>query len=122
MGDVLAGVVAETETIAREALKLIEVEYKVLKPLTDPEHALDTNANKIHPNGNLLSETIINRGEVESAIKEADYISTGVYHTQRIEHGYMETECSIARTTENGVEVLSQGQGIYDDQKQKSTA
>ena len=30
----------------------------------------------------------------------------------------METECSIARTTENGVEVLSQGQGIYDDQKQ----
>ena len=118
LGDVLAGVVAETETIAREALKLIEVEYKVLKPLTDPEHALDTNANKIHPNGNLLSETIINRGEVESAIKEADYISTGVYHTQRIEHGYMETECSIARTTENGVEVLSQGQGIYDDQKQ----
>lgn len=118
VGDVLAGVVAETETIAREAAKLIEVEYKVLKPLTDPEHALDSDANKIHPKGNLLSETIINRGEVEKAVNKADYISTGVYYTQRIEHGYMETECSIARTTENGVEVLSQGQGIYDDQKQ----
>ena len=118
LGDVLAGVVAETETIAREALKLIEVEYEVLKPLTDPEKALDHNANKIHPEGNLLSETIIDRGEVETAIKAADYISTGVYHTQRIEHGYMETECSIARTTENGVEVLSQGQGVYKDQKQ----
>jgi aldehyde oxidoreductase len=118
LGDVLAGVVAETETIAREALKLIEVEYEILKPLTDPEKALDTDANKIHPKGNLLSETIIDRGEVETAIKAADYISTGVYHTQRIEHGYLETECSIARTTENGVEVLSQGQGIYEDQKQ----
>ena len=35
-----------------------------------------------------------------------------------IEHGYLETECSIARTTETGVEVLSQGQGVYEDQKQ----
>ena len=67
LGDVLAGVVAETETIAREALKLIEVEYEVLKPLTDPEKALDPDANKIHPEGNLLSETIINRGEVETS-------------------------------------------------------
>ncbi|MEJ2105155.1 MAG: molybdopterin-dependent oxidoreductase, partial [Ignavibacteriaceae bacterium] len=118
VGDVLAGVVAETETIAREALTLIEIEYEVLKPLTDLEKALDPDANKIHPNGNLLSETIIDRGEVEKALSEADYISEGIYHTQRIEHGYLEPECSIARTTKNGVEVLSQGQGIYDDQKQ----
>ena len=118
VGDVLAGVVAETETIAREAVKLIEVEYEVLKPLTDPEQALNSDAKKIHPKGNLLSETIINRGEVETAIEEADYISTGVYYTQRIEHGYMETECSIARTKYDGVEVLSQGQGVYEDQKQ----
>ena len=118
VGDVIAGVVAETEAIAREAVKLIEVEYEVLKPLTDPELALDPDANKIHPKGNLLSETIINRGEVETALKQADFISTGVYHTQRIEHGYMETECSIARTKDDGVEVLSQGQGVYEDQKQ----
>ena len=118
LGDVLAGVVAETEKIAREAVKLIEVDYEVLKPLTDSEKALDADANKIHPNGNLLSETIINRGEVEKALVESDYISEGVYYTQRIEHGYLEPECSIARTTEDGVEVLSQGQGVYDDQKQ----
>lgn len=118
VGDVLAGVVAETENIAREAVKLIEVEYEVLKPLTDPEHAMDPGVNKIHPKGNLLSETVINRGEVAAAIKQADFISTGVYYTQRIEHGFMETECSIARTKDDGVEVLSQGQGVYEDQKQ----
>ncbi len=118
VGDVIAGVVAETEAIAREAVKLIEIEYEVLKPLTDPEKAQNSDVNKIHSKGNLLSETIINRGEVETALKEADHISTGVYYTQRIEHGYMETECSIARTKEDGVEVLSQGQGVYEDQKQ----
>ncbi|NCS87975.1 MAG: selenium-dependent xanthine dehydrogenase [Ignavibacteria bacterium CG2_30_36_16] len=118
VGDVIAGVVAETEAIARCSVKLIEVEYEVLKPLTDMEQALTPGAHKIHPKGNLLSETIINRGEVEAAINGAEYVSKGVYYTQRIEHGFMETECSIARTTENGVEVLSQGQGIYEDQKQ----
>jgi selenium-dependent xanthine dehydrogenase len=118
VGDVLAGVVAESEKIAREAVKLIEIKYEVIKPLTDPEKALDADAIKIHPIGNLLSETIIDRGEVKKALSEADYISEGVYHTQRIEHGYLEPECSIARTTENGIEVLSQGQGVYDDQKQ----
>jgi selenium-dependent xanthine dehydrogenase len=118
VGDVIAGVVAESESIARDAVKLIDVEYEVLRPLTDPEKALNFDVNQIHPGGNLLSETIINRGEAEKAINEADYISTGVYQTQRIEHGFMETECSIARTTENGIEVLSQGQGVYEDQKQ----
>ena len=118
VGDVITGVVAESEEIAREAVKLIQVEYEVLKPLTDPELALNIDVPKIHPKGNLLSETILNRGDVEKAIEDADYISTGVYNTQRIEHGFMEPECSIARTTELGVEILSQGQGIYDDQKQ----
>ena len=102
VGDVIAGVVAESEEIAREAVKLIEVEYEVLKPLTDPELALNSDVHKIHPKGNLLSETILNRGDVEKAIEDADYISTGVYNTQRIEHGFMEPECSIARTTEHG--------------------
>jgi aldehyde oxidoreductase len=118
VGDVIAGVAAESESIARQAVKLIEVQYEILEPLSDPEKALDSSANQIHPKGNLLSETKISRGEVDKAIKEAEYISTGIYFTQRIEHGFMETECSIARTTEHGVEILSQGQGIYEDQKQ----
>ncbi len=118
VGDVLAGVVAETEKIAREAVQLIQVKYDVLKPLTDPEQALNPDVNKVHPDGNLLSETIINRGKVEEALEQSDYISSGVYYTQRIEHGFLETECSVARITDNGVEILSQGQGVYDDQKQ----
>ena len=35
MGDVLAGVVAETEALARQAAELIRVRYQILEPVTD---------------------------------------------------------------------------------------
>lgn len=119
IGDVLASVIAESESIAREAINLIEIEYEVLKPITDPFEALKDDAPKIHPKGNILSSTKIKRGDSESAFDEAAYISKGRYTTQFVEHGYLETECSIAKPDkEGGVEVLSQGQGIYEDRKQ----
>ncbi|RMH80558.1 MAG: selenium-dependent xanthine dehydrogenase [Calditrichaeota bacterium] len=117
VGDVLAGVVAEKESIARKAVELIKVEYEVLPPLTNPHEALKPDAPSIHPRGNLLSETVIKRGDVEQAIKDATYVTHGVYKTQCVEHGFMEPECCIAYPQGNGIKVLSQGQGVYDDQK-----
>lgn len=118
VGDVIAAVIAETEAQARDAVKLIEVEYGVKTPVSDPESALSKESPQIHPNGNLLSETKVYRGNVELAFKDSAYISEGTYETQRIEHGYMEPECSVARPGENGIEVLSQGQGVYEDRTQ----
>ena len=117
IGDVLAAVVAESEEIARQATALIEVDYEVLPPLSDMHQALQPGAPQIHPRGNLLSETVIRRGEVDKALTEATYVSRGTYETQTIEHGYMEPECCVARPAGKGVEVFSQGQGIYEDQK-----
>jgi xanthine dehydrogenase molybdenum-binding subunit len=119
VGDVIAGVAAITEEIARQAVTFIEVEYEILKPITDPFEALKDDAVKIHPDGNILSNTIIDRGNVIKALKESAYISKGRYITQMVEHGYMEPECSIAKPDGNGgVEVLSQGQGVYEDRTQ----
>ncbi len=120
IGDVLAVVVAESKEIAREATKLIKVIYDELVPITTPDEALDKGSYKIHPKGNLLFETKIQRGDVDNALVKSEFISKGVYETQRVEHGYLETECSIARPWEGGVEVLSQGQGVYEDQLQIS--
>lgn len=117
IGDVLASVVAKTESIAREALKLIDVEYEVLKPVTDPFEALKDDVPQIHETGNILSTTKINRGDTQKAIEEAAFISKGRYTTQVIEHGYLETECSVAKPDGDGIEILSQGQGVYEDRK-----
>ncbi len=118
IGDVLAGVVAETENIARQAAALIEVEYEVLEPVTDPFAAMADGAPAIHEGGNILSRTVTSRGDVEKARAVSSYVASGTFQTQRIEHGYMEPEAAIGYPQEGGVVLLSQSQGIYDDREQ----
>ena len=118
VGDVLAGVVAESEAIAREAVGLIEVEYEVLAPVTDMHAALKEDSPSVHEGGNILAKTVTSRGDLEQAMAEADYISHGIYETQMIEHAFMEPECAIAYPQADGIEVLSQGQGVFDDRIQ----
>lgn len=121
IGDVLAGVVAETEDIAREAVKKIKVEYEILKALTDLHEALKSEI-KVHPKGNLLDECIIYRGgDAEEVIKNSDYKVSRVFETQIIEHAYLEPECAVALPWEkDGIRVHSQSQGVYEDQRQIS--
>ncbi len=118
VGDAIAIVIAETQEIAREAAKLISVDYEILESLTDMENALLPDAPKIHNNGNLLYETIIDRGDLTEARRNSDFISSGIYHTQMIEHAYMEPEAAIALAENDGITVYSQGQGVYEDRKQ----
>ncbi|MCP5051900.1 MAG: selenium-dependent xanthine dehydrogenase, partial [bacterium] len=119
IGDVLAGVVAETETIARQAAAIIKVEYEVLTPVTSPRDALKETGHNVHKTGNQLSETVFRRGDLAAAAAETAFVSKGTYHTQRIEHAFMEPECSIALPWgDGGIEFYTQGQGVYEDQKQ----
>ena len=118
VGDVIASVVAVSDDIARVALELIKIEYEVLTPLTEMTKALDEDAPLIHENGNLLSESIVDRGDISLAKSKSKYISSGTYETQMIEHAFMETESAVARPLNDGVEIYSQGQGVYEDRKQ----
>ncbi len=118
VGDVLACVVAETDVVAREAVALIDVDYDVLEPVTDMHAALQADSPSIHDGGNILSKSITNRGDLEKSMADAAYTSHGVYETQMIEHGFMEPEACVAYPKDDGVEVLSQGQGIFEDRVQ----
>jgi xanthine dehydrogenase molybdenum-binding subunit len=119
IGDVLAGVVAETEEIAREAVGLINVEYEVMEPLTD---VLDSEKSpiEIHKSGNLLKNTRIRRGKgIEAVLGSSAYVTRGTYKTQRVEHGFLETEAAIALPWKaGGIELHVQSQGVYEDQRQ----
>ncbi|MFN2248349.1 MAG: selenium-dependent xanthine dehydrogenase [Candidatus Promineifilaceae bacterium] len=118
IGDVLAGVVAETEDIARQAASLIEIEYEVLKPVTDVFVAMSDDAPAIHEGGNILSKTVTSRGDIAKARETSAYVAKGAFQTQRIEHGYMEPEVAIAYPHDGGIALLTQSQGIYDDREQ----
>ena len=118
IGDVLAGVVAESEAAAREALDLIRVAYEVLEPLTDMQTA-EQSTIKVHEDGNLLHKFATRRGDdIDSVLQASAHVVTGTYRTQRIEHGYLETEAAVALPWENdGIRVKVQSQGIYEDRE-----
>jgi aldehyde oxidoreductase len=120
IGDVLAGVVAETEEIAREAVKLIKVTYEVFKPVTDPHEAIKPRALKVHPDRNNLLETcrVYRGGNADEILVDSDFVAKGIYQTQRIEHAFLETEGAVALPFEDGVHLYANGQGIYEDRKQ----
>ncbi|MCK4677019.1 MAG: selenium-dependent xanthine dehydrogenase [Bacteroidales bacterium] len=118
IGDVLAGVVAETEEIARKAVSLITVEYEILEPVTDMHDAINPNTVQVHRGqSNVLETCAIQYGNVDKAFEQAAFISNGIYETQRIEHAFLETETAIALPEDDGLRLYSQGQGIYVDRR-----
>jgi aldehyde oxidoreductase len=121
IGDVLAGVVAETEQIARQAVALIEVDYEVLKPETDVFKAIT--GERVHSDKpNLFDTTRFTVGDVDKAFRTAKYISRGSYETQRVEHAFLEKESAVAHPDGNaGLVLFSQSQGVYVDRRQIAT-
>ena len=119
IGDVLAGVVAETEKIARKAAAVVTVDYEVLEPLTDL-HVAELSPIKVHESGNLLSVSHIQRGEdIDAVLKSSAHVVKGTYQTQRVEHGFLETEAAIALPLgPDRIELYVQSQGVYEDQRQ----
>jgi xanthine dehydrogenase molybdenum-binding subunit len=118
VGDVLAIVVAVDQHVAREAAAKIVVDYEVRTPVTDPFDALQPDAPKIHPKGNLLSRSELRRGDVEAAFARSAHVVQDTFQTQRIEHMFLEPEACIAIPTDAGLKVLTQGQGVFDDRRQ----
>ncbi len=119
IGDILAGVVADNVRTARKAADLIKIEYEILPAVFDPEDALKPGAVQVHADHvNLLSRSIIKRGDVDKALEESAFVETKTFETQMIEHAFLEPESSIAFRNNGTVEVLSQGQGVFDDRKQ----
>jgi selenium-dependent xanthine dehydrogenase len=118
VGDALAVLAATTKETARKALELIRVEYEELTPLLSPEAAMAEGAPRIHPNGNLLSETIVKRGDVDMAIAEAKHVVTQHYSTPHQEHAFLEPESALAVPAQCGsLTVYTGGQGVYDDRQ-----
>jgi selenium-dependent xanthine dehydrogenase len=119
IGDVLAVVAAQTRVQAREAALLVDVDYEVLEPITDPSASMAEGAPDLHEGGNVLSVSSIARGDVDGALASAAHVVTETFATQFVEHAFLEPESALAEpTAEGGVHFFSQGQGIWDDRDQ----
>ena len=120
VGDFLAAVAAVDEPTARAAAALVEVRYEVLEPVLTPADALREGAPQVNPkHANQLSKTVVRRGDAERALAESAHVVEGTWHTQRIEHLYLEPESAVAEPRADGrLHLYSQGQGVFDDRRQ----
>ena len=120
-GDQVAVVVAETEAIAAEAVKLINVEYEDLPAVFDATEAMKPGAPRIHPeisDSNVCVLDKIRKGQVESAFAGAAVIVEGEYHTPYQEHAYLQPEAGLAYPDEDGrITVQCAGQWTHADRE-----
>ena len=120
-GDVLAIVVAETHQQAREAAALVEVGYRVMEPVTDPQAALADGAPVAvwGTSDNVLSVSEYERGDVDAGLASAAHTVHEIFHTQRVEQAFLEPESSLAVPVAvdgaRHLQVYSGGQGVWDD-------
>ncbi|MCK6502692.1 selenium-dependent xanthine dehydrogenase [Myxococcota bacterium] len=120
VGDVLAAVAAVDLHTARKAAALVRVEVEPLPPVLDPEQSLAPGAPRVNPVvENRLSTTRFARGDVDAALAGSAHVVSGTWQTQRIEHLFLEPESALAVPLPGGgLRLYTQGQGIFDDQRQ----
>ncbi len=123
VGDALVVLAATSKEAARQAIGLIAVEYEEREPLLSPAAALAENAPSLHPKGNVLSTTVLKRGDVDRAIAESKHVVTHHYSTPRQEHAFLEPESALAVPTlceslTGSLTVYTAGQSVYDDHRE----
>lgn len=121
-GDAVALVAAESEEIARDAVKAIRVRYKELPVLTNPHEALADGAPKIHEKGNLVLHSKTRKGDVEEGFRQSDIVVEHTYRTQVVDHAYMETESGAGMMDPQGnLVIYSANQCPFRDRRQVAT-
>jgi len=119
IGDAVALVATNRQETLDEVLKLIEVDYTVLEPVTTPAQALADGAPELHPGGNLMAHEKVERGHVDEAIANSAYSVTMHYSTPMIDHAFMEPECAIAIPDgEDKLLLFTAAQSVYDEQRE----
>src|SRR5579885_1565195 len=98
IGDNVACVVAESESIAERALESIDVEYQPLPAYFDPEESMKATSDLIHaekPN-NIEKDYHHVFGDPEQGFREADHIIEGRYLANEVTHAAMEPHSTLA--------------------------
>lgn len=115
-GEAIAIVAAETEELAEEACKLIEVDYDVQPGVFDPVEAMKPGAYLVssEDDSNIVMRSHIENGDIDKGFQEADLIVENEYYVQPVDHVYLETECGAAWVDENGVITLRVGTQVLE--------
>ena len=114
-GHAVAAVAAENPHDAEEALKLIQVEYEVLPPVTTAEEAMAPGAPILHEHmtapslndgppekTNVAARQRLRLGELEEGFKQAAVVVEREFRTKTVHQGYIEPQSASASWSHDG--------------------
>ena len=132
VGDVLALVVADSRAAARRGAAAVAVAVQPLPPVTSPAQALAGGAPRLHPGGNLLTNPVVERGELDAARAMSAHVAGDTFEVPFVEHAFLEPESALAvpaswtgplkaplpADAHGTLTVLSGTQGTFSDRRQ----
>ena len=127
VGEPVAAVAADTETIARHAAAAIVVDYEEMSAALSPEEALAPEAAVIHEDaaayikvfdtgtdGNLCSRTSFREGDIEQGWRDSDRIFEAHYETRPQAHVSIEPCGALAEIDASGrITLWSANQSVF---------
>jgi xanthine dehydrogenase YagR molybdenum-binding subunit len=119
VGDEVAVVAAESEEIAQDALRLIEVDYEPLPFVLDLDAALQPGAPTLHGDSNRKEEPkVYERGYIDQGFGAAEAIIDRVYTTQTQVHNSLEPHGCTVLWQGDQVTIWESTQGIFEVREQ----
>ena len=128
-GHAVAAVAAIDAAVAREALKLIEIDYEILPHVVDVDAAMQADApiidDSVRTGGvepalttpsNVTNRAEFGHGDVEAGFARADTIIERSYKTEQTHQGYIEPHACVASCNPDGTAelwVCTQGHFVY---------
>lgn len=100
VGDIVAGVVAETSALAHDAAAMIELDYTPLPALVDTRHALDADAPLVHPRfktNRCFDIEFGDRAAAAAGFARATHVTTLELVNQRLAPAPLEPRACVGR-------------------------
>ena len=114
-GEPIAIIAADTREKAKEAAKLVKVEYECLPIVRNTEDAKDPALPVLHGDSNLMADFFHEKGDVEKAFEESYLIVEDDFETPAQDHGYMEPDACFAYMEDDRLMVYTSSQNVFAD-------
>jgi CO/xanthine dehydrogenase Mo-binding subunit len=114
-GEPIAIIAADTREKAKEAAKLVKVEYECLPIVRNTEDAKDPAMPVLHGDSNLMADFFHEKGDVEKAFEESYLIVEDDFETPAQDHGYMEPDACFAYVEDDRLMVYTASQNVFAD-------
>lgn len=116
-GDAVAVVVAQTERAAEYARDRVKVEYQPLPVIATMADALADGAVKLYPEGNVMGDKRIRKGDADVALSQSDVVVSDTFNTQTVDHAFLDVEAGTGHWDGQLLTLHAPGQWVHEERR-----